>query len=438
MARIIVKFSTNSSMKASQSELRNYMDIISVSNLVNYTYGVVQDTELQTAIISIKNVEGVIDVTDDSNISIQSSSSLRSQLDRINTGLPPTTISLTGSYTIADALTQHNLSISHENGLTGKGIKIAICDTGVDTSNPMLGNNKVIDRLVLEETNTDVLDPVGHGTWVASAAAGNEITHPDYGILHGVAPDASILDIVVFNENGNGTTMSTIQGFEAAIEMGADIISFSGGGNFGSESELSEITEKIFLDYGVLVVAAAGNQGTISTINPPSSNLYSVSVGAIDQFNSRAPFSSIGPASSLVKPDICASGVNIISGCSGKLDMTKDGFEPLSGTSMATPIIAGTFALRKEYEQFLRFDDMILLDRSKIESQLAHSGINPTKDIYTGWGSINIDNFVLTPTSEVPQIQIATIKPSSYVPNTESISTEVKILGGMALLWMFL
>ena len=196
----------------------------------------------------------------------------------------------------------------------------------------------------------------------------------------------------------------------------------------------------MFLDYGVLTVAAAGNKGghnTTNTVNAPSSNLYSISVGAVDQFNSRANFSSIGPAFDLVKPDICAAGVNIIAGCAGLLDMTSDGFEPLSGTSMATPIISGMIALRKEYEQSLDLENMILLDRSKIESQLAYSGLNNVKDIYTGWGSIDIDKFVLTPTSEVPQIQIATVKSSSYIPTAESISTEAKILGGIALLWMF-
>ena len=365
---------------------------------------------------------------------------MKSQLDRIKTGLPPTTISFSGSYTIADAIEQHNIYDSYNNGFTGKGITIAICDTGIDTSNPMIGITKVIDRLVLEETNTDILDNVGHGTWVASAAAGNAIIHPDYGYLSGVAPDASLLDIVVFNGNGNGTLWSTIQGFEAAVESGADIISFSGGGDIVAERELSEVAEKMFLDYGILTIAAAGNKGkhnTMNTINAPSSNLYSISVGAVDQFNSRANFSSIGPAFDLVKPDICAAGVNVIAGCAGFLDMTSDGFEPLSGTSMSTPIISGMIALRKEYEQSLDLEDMILLDRSKIESQLAYSGLNNVKDIYTGWGSIDIDKFVLTPTSEVPQIQIATVRPSSYIPNNESISTEAKILGGIALLWMF-
>jgi cysteine-rich repeat protein len=245
-----------------------------------------------------------------------------------------------------------------EYGFTGEGTVIAIIDTGVDYTHTDLGGClgpgcKVLGGFDFYNNDADPMDDNGHGTHCAGIAAG---THP---VLRGVAPGAKLLAYKVLNSSGSGDGSLVIAGMERAVDPDgdgdtsdrADVISMSLGGQDTQEDDpLIQAAENASA-AGVVVVAAAGNSGGFFTILTPGAAPSVVTVGATDDLDRRASFSSRGPANRtlLIKPEIAAPGVAI---CSTRGEGT--GLGPtcldqvhiaISGTSMATPHVAGSAAL---------------------------------------------------------------------------------------------
>ncbi len=234
---------------------------------------------------------------------------------------------------------QHSLS----DGLTGKGVIIAIIDTGVDYTHPDLGGCfgvlcRVIGGYDTVDGDPDPIDENGHGTHVAGIAVGT-------GISSGVAQGAKILAYRALNAAGAGTMSSTIEAIERAVEDGAHIINMSLGAAGVSHDNPLNLAVREAVKRGVLVVASAGNNGPQwGTISSPGSEALALTVGALGANNGVARFSSRGPVRSSfsLKPDISAPGVGILSAVPG------GGHNRLSGTSMAAPYVAGLAALVKE------------------------------------------------------------------------------------------
>jgi hypothetical protein len=175
-------------------------------------------------------------------------------------------------------------------------------------------------------------------------------------IISGVAPNASLMNIKVLGDEGWGFESSVIKGIEIAIENGANVISMSLGGFGHPDDILSQVVDKA-IEKGVVVVAAAGNEGFLLffSIDSPGTARNALTVGCVDKNNIPCWFTSWGPLESgEMKPDIVAPGYEIISACAensrlgeiygcnytaGKL------FIPLSGTSMSTPHVSGLVAL---------------------------------------------------------------------------------------------
>ncbi len=277
--------------------------------------------------------------------------------------------------------------LTDDSGLnvTGKGITIAILDTGVDYTHPGLGGctreqflagecEKVIGGYDFVNNDPDPMDDYGHGTHCASIAAGN-------GALKGIAPDAKILSYKVLGPLG-GSVAWVIAGIEAAIDPNgdgdtsdhADVISMSLGGPGNPDSPISKAADNA-VEAGAVVVVAAGNSGPrASSIACPGCARKVITVGATykkDYPNwiikyDEAPlqdyvtsFSSRGPVQweneIIHKPDIVAPGAFI---CAARYDnifpigsnfFYKPCFDEkhvqMAGTSMATPIVAGAAAL---------------------------------------------------------------------------------------------
>ncbi len=254
-------------------------------------------------------------------------------------------------------------------GYNGSGIKIAIIDTGINKShpdlddlddNPITSDPKVIAEADFTGGATGPADLVGHGTHVASTAAGTGQAS-NYKFV-GVAPQAYILNGKVLDDSGSGFESWIVSGIEWAVTNNANVISMSLGG-FGSSPIMEEGVRQAVLQ-GVPVVVAAGNHGPrYFTINTPGITEEAITVGASSQLlsgqsdnvNAVADFSSRGPARPKynLKPDVVAPGVNI---CAARAKNSLfDIYLPqncgnpeyiaLSGTSMATPHVAGAVAL---------------------------------------------------------------------------------------------
>ncbi|MEU9703835.1 S8 family serine peptidase [Streptomyces sp. NPDC047981] len=233
-------------------------------------------------------------------------------------------------------------------GVTGKGVKVAVLDTGVDSAHADLAGR------IAEARNftpaEDSRDVHGHGTHVAASVAGSGAASG--GSRKGVAPDASLLVGKVLDDNGYGSDSMVLQGMEWAVASGARVVNMSlGDASAGDDSPISEAVNRLTEQTGALFVVAAGNDGPgTSTIGSPGVAAQALTVGAVDRDERLADFSSRGPAgaSDRLKPEITAPGVGIVAARAQGTSMgTPDGehYTSASGTSMATPHVAGAAAL---------------------------------------------------------------------------------------------
>lgn len=301
--------------------------------------------------------------------------------------------------------------------ITGRGVKIAIIDTGVDYTHPDLGGCfgsgcKVVKGYDYINNDNNPMDDHGHGTHVAATAAGNGDLSS--GGLKGVAPDAQIYAYKVLSSAGSGSSLGIITAIEAAVDDGADVISMSLGGNGEPDSPMG-VASNNAMKSGVVVVVAAGNSGPgKETIGSPGNAHDIITVGATDKSDKIASFSSRGPTStSMIKPEIIAPGVNICAAqwdswlssrlCSPNLDKHI----AISGTSMATPHVAGAVALLKQSNSNLT--------TQQIKSMLVTSSDDLGYDVNTqGGGRLNIKSAIESEISFSPSVlNFGSVKTSS-------------------------
>jgi len=288
-----------------------------------------------------------------------------------------------------------------QNGWTGQGITVTVPDTGGRTSHPM--TRQMAYYSVMKDKG-QYIDKNGHGMWTCSAVGGAKVTEPTYNLeLEGMAPYCTLIGIKCLGfVVGIGFESDIIQAIEYSLTRGADIISMSLGseGTPDSPEENAQcVVIKKARDEGVIFCVAAGNSGpNAETINTPGCSPDVFTVGAWNELSGNlADFSSRGPvtwadASTLIKPDVIAPGVNIYAACLGILDRqgddTTNRYAILSGTSMATPIVAGLLACVKQYYKE-SYNKNLTLDLLQTICQAKGS----VKDPYQGWGLINFDWF---------------------------------------------
>ncbi|WP_173916968.1 S8 family peptidase [Halobacillus sp. Marseille-Q1614] len=274
--------------------------------------------------------------------------------------------------------------VQNKTNLTGRGVNIAVIDTGIYPHQDL--EERIIDFADFVNDRTDPYDDNGHGTHCAGDAASSGFASD--GKYRGPAPEANLIGVKVLNKMGAGSLVSMMEGLDWCIQYNEDpnntskidIISMSLGttaGSYTSENDDPMVQYvELAWESGIVVVVAAGNEGPdAQTIASPGISDRVITVGALDDRNTPdtrddddvAGFSSRGPTLyGVAKPDILAPGVNIISlrSPNSYLDKLQKSsrvdthYLTLSGTSMATPIIAGIVALMLEANPELTPDEV--------------------------------------------------------------------------------
>lgn len=299
------------------------------------------------------------------------------------------------SHSATPHVLQVGADVVWSQGYTGKNVVVAVLDSGTNPDHYDLKDHlwtgyadtdgdgdedDVINGWNFVANNSNITDDFGHGTHCAGIVCGDGTV----GNVTGVAPDATLMTVKVVNRNGGGTPAQMIGGVQFAVENGADILSISLGFKKSqiSESDIVALrrTFENTLLLGVVVCAAAGNDGDKfgapdnvdfpAACPPPylhadqqvnAGGLTSViCVGSVDGYDKYVTTSSIGPVTwqdtdfedylydnahiGLIRPDICAPGVLVYSLKHDEVNKYKY----LSGTSQATPCVAGVIALMLE------------------------------------------------------------------------------------------
>ncbi|WP_251051301.1 S8 family serine peptidase [Streptomyces sp. ISL-86] len=231
-------------------------------------------------------------------------------------------------------------------GYTGKGVKVAVLDTGIDVNHPDFDG--LIDGTASFVPDEAVTDVNGHGTHVAGTIVGSGAASG--GDNKGVAPGADLfVGKVLGGKEGYGQDSWVMAGMQWAAESGADVVNMSLGDSYPTDGSdpMSQTVDALSAQYGTLFVIAAGNSGP-ETISAPGAAASALTVAATDKQDQLASFSSTGPLaySGGMKPDIAAPGVDITAARSQEMTDGGEGlYRTISGTSMATPHVVGAAAI---------------------------------------------------------------------------------------------
>jgi serine protease AprX len=260
-------------------------------------------------------------------------------------------------------------------GITGSDAGICIIDTGIHGIHEQFVNESGMSKIVgfVDYVNKRAVpyDDNGHGTHVSSIAGGDGTGYPanEAALFIGVAPGADLYGAKVLDAGGSGRMRNVILGVEwCAAQPGVQVINLSLGSDASSDGtdSLSVAVDNAVDTHGKMVVVAAGNSGaTARSIGTPGAAARAITVGAVADWSASVehrdwwsagpyltPFSSRGPtADGRTKPDVAAPGHTIAAAYIdpyGGLLCTTDCYTVLSGTSMASPFVAGVAALMVE------------------------------------------------------------------------------------------
>lgn len=363
--KLIIEFSSIQVMEHLISELLKFGSVPYVSKMFPIAFLLTDDSN----IAKIRQIPGIVSVAKDEETQVQGHLGTR---DFIIT-----------NYQAKQILKATNIPF------TGKGVVIAVLDSGINTKHPAL-TEKILGSFNFTSSSTSE-DLLGHGTHVSGIIAGKKLESP-FGITEGFAPEALLYNIKVFNDEGIGTLSSLIQALEFCFELDVDLINFSGGSpSLGTITTQDKLLNSLTL-INKIACCATGNEG-INPVDTPATSEKSIAVGGYSLLTDmRESYSNYGGIVTM-KPDICGLSENIASTCAGSLDGLydgkKNGFEVLSGTSMATPMITGLLAQLTEAKGSK-------LTREEIEFILSKSGSVTNKNENVGYGLLNAESALAT------------------------------------------
>ena len=328
----------------------------------------------------------------------------------------------------------------HKAGYTGKGILIAILDSGFEKAinlevfKHLVSENKIIMTYDFVDQESDVYDDHNHGTSVLSCIAAKSP-----GKLYGTAPDASLA--LFRTEDVSSETkieeVNWLLAAEKADSLGADVINSSLGyyefdnpkqnyvyTDMDGNKTISAKAADFAVGVGIIVVVSAGNEGNTAWkyISTPADADSVISVGAVDVGGNPAGFSSFGPGpTGTIKPEVAARGSSTV------LAYTNNTIGASNGTSFSSPIMAGFCAsFKQEFPTLsaLQIREIIIKSASKYE----------TPDTRVGYGIPNYDKaaelaekLVKNPLGvEVQEFEL-TISPNPFFRNSEINISGIKL-----------
>ncbi len=234
----------------------------------------------------------------------------------------------------------------------GRGIRVAILDTGLDLTHPDFAGRAVVSKSFAGELPVD--DGNGHGTLCAGIACGPQ--QPAQAPRYGVAPAADLYVARVLDDNADGTDGNVLAGIDWAVRNRCAIVSMSIGTPVAVGDAYPQVYEQAAaraLDEGTLLIAPAGNSSqrpdSIAPVEHPANCPSILAVAAVDQGLAVAPFSNGGLNPDGGDVDLAAPGIAIASACP-RPTLYQTG----SGTSMAAPFVAGIAALIAEADRNAR------------------------------------------------------------------------------------
>lgn len=270
---------------------------------------------------------------------------------------------------------------------TGKGVGVAVLDTGIFPHMDFRNRIRAFADFVAYKSMP--YDDNGHGTHVAGILAGDGTA--SMGKYKGVAPGCGLVVLKVLDRFGNGSRDQVLRAFRWILahreQYRIRIVNISVGTTCRSVSDqdvLIQGVEKLW-DEGLVVVAAAGNQGPKpGSVTAPGSSRKVITVGSSDMLTGRTAVSGCGPTAECVcKPDLVAPGNHIVSCAPG----TANTYGVKSGTSMSTPLVSGAIALMLEKDPLLTNVEIKMLLRESTDDM----GLPRNRQ---GWGKFNFHKFM--------------------------------------------
>lgn len=288
---------------------------------------------------------------------------------------------------------------AYKSDLNGQNVTIAVMDTGI-VAHPDFGK-RILHFQDFCNGRAGLYDDNGHGTHVSGIMAGDGKMSADkrgIRIYSGIAPRAEIIMLKVLDEKGNGNTIKVLEGIDWIAKMkdryNIRLLNISVGmlpsAGIKEQQQLLQAVDDLW-DLGVMVVAAAGNNGPKeNSVTIPGISRKILTVGSSDDETVEKGKRSLGKGYSgkgpteccIVKPEILAPGTNIIS-CS----QDEKGYQMKSGTSMAAPVVTGVLALAFQKFPYLTPAEMKL----RLYERAYPRGEQLGKP---GWGMIHADNLI--------------------------------------------
>lgn len=246
----------------------------------------------------------------------------------------------------------------HKQNILGQNTTVCVIDTGCAPHiDLMCPSSRIVYFKDFVNGKTEPYDDNGHGTFITTCLAGNGCASG--GEFCGIAPQCNIVSLKVLNKDGETGAFSVLEAmqwvFENKDKYNIKVVCMSFGSNPLDYADPLMIGAETLWNNGICVVCAAGNSGpNRATIKSPGISRKIITVGALDDCRDKqnnvfyqnfkvADFSSRGPSFNYYKPDVLAPGVNINAG-----SITDKLYTTMSGTSVATPIVAGLCALLKQ------------------------------------------------------------------------------------------
>ena len=314
---VVVQLGTGASI--SSVEARTHAHVLEVLPDGFYRLSVPEGVSPTAELRTLDTTQGVADAQPDYTVTVGTGEHFRDYFVENGSDIAPTEDPYLSSYQDQWASGAIGLSDALMTA-RGAGVEVAVVDTAVSETHPILAAGALQPGISTIGTTVGTYNDAGapHGTFIA-------------GLIHLVAPDATILPVQALADDGTGRVFDVAQGVRAAVDAGAQVINLSLG--VSGDSLVLDDAINYAQDHGVLVVASAGNDGSNES-HYPSDYPGVISVAAVGSDQARADFSNYGPNVTLSAP-----GEDTVS------TIPDGGYATWGGTSMAAAMVSGAAAL---------------------------------------------------------------------------------------------